>query len=125
VSGDAEALVRRLYAAWPAKDRATVESILADDFHFTSPLDNRLDRETFFARCWPNSATMKRVDMQRVLVDGDLVMVTYELTVDDGKRFRNTEALLVKGGKVHDVEVYFGWDLPHPAKPGGFVDAQK
>jgi hypothetical protein len=26
---------------------------LIADFHFTSPLDNRLDRETYFRRCWP------------------------------------------------------------------------
>ncbi|MBC8073154.1 MAG: nuclear transport factor 2 family protein [Deltaproteobacteria bacterium] len=122
MSGETEALVRRLYAAWPAKDRATVDSIVADDFHFTSPLDNRLDRETFFARCWPNSATMQRIDVQRVLVDGDTVVVTYELTADGGKRFRNTEALRVRGGKVQEVEVYFGWNLPHPAPLGGFVE---
>jgi len=30
------------------KDRAAIEKIIAEDFHFTSPLDNRLDRETYF-----------------------------------------------------------------------------
>lgn len=115
-------LVRRLYAGWAANDRATVESIIADDFHFTSPLDNRLDRKTFFARCWPNAADMARFEIDRLVVMGDRVYVTYELTTKGGKRFRNTELLTVHDGKVHDVEVYFGWDIPHPAVDGGFVD---
>jgi uncharacterized protein YndB with AHSA1/START domain len=41
--------------AYVAKDRAAIERLIAGDFHFTSPLDNRLDRATYFARCWPNS----------------------------------------------------------------------
>ncbi|HWB82340.1 MAG TPA: DUF899 family protein [Nannocystaceae bacterium] len=118
----AAALVRRLYAAWPADDRATVESLVADDFHFTSPLDNRLDRATFFARCWPNARGMARLDIAQLMVQREHVYVTYELTTKDGKRFRNTEKLTVREGKVHDVEVYFGWDLPHAAKVGGFID---
>ena len=31
-----------------------MERLIAEDFHFTSPLDNRLDRKTYFERCWPN-----------------------------------------------------------------------
>jgi ketosteroid isomerase-like protein len=45
------ALARAGYEAYVTKDRASLERILADDFHFTSPLDNRLDRATYFARC--------------------------------------------------------------------------
>src|SRR5688500_6958097 len=122
MSDDTAAMVRRLYAAWPAKDRATVEALVDDDFHFTSPLDNHLDRASFFARCWPNSAHMKSLELMRLTVDGGLVLVTYEAETDEGKRFRNTEALRVAAGKVQEVEVYFGWDLPHPAPLGGFVD---
>lgn len=115
-------VVRRYFAAWPARDRAAAEAVVADDFHFTSPLDNRLDRETFFARCWPNSETMAALDLKRVVADGATVFVTYELAGKDGYRFRNSEVLTVRGDQVSEVEVYFGWDLPHKAEPGGFVD---
>ena len=40
----------------------------------------------------------------------------------DGKRFRNTEILTVRDRKIQDVEVYFGWSLPHRAPEGGFVE---
>jgi ketosteroid isomerase-like protein len=46
------AIARAAYRAYVTKDRAALEALLADDFHFTSPLDNRLDRDTYFRRCW-------------------------------------------------------------------------
>ena len=59
---DAVAIARAAYEAYVAKDRAAIEKLIADDFHFTSPLDNRIDRATYFARCWPNSAWIKDFD---------------------------------------------------------------
>jgi hypothetical protein len=58
---------------WPAKDRAAAESLVADDFTFTSPLDNRLNRTTFFARCWPNSDTTASLEITRLVPDDELV----------------------------------------------------
>jgi hypothetical protein len=58
VSYDLAALARASYRAYRDKDRETIEALIADDFHFTSPLDNRIDRSTYFARCWPNSASI-------------------------------------------------------------------
>jgi hypothetical protein len=43
--------VRRVYEAYGAKDRGAIKAIIDDDFHFTSPLDNRIDRQTYFDRC--------------------------------------------------------------------------
>jgi hypothetical protein len=122
MSNDPEALVRRWFAIWLTADREAAEVVVAEDFHFTSPLDNRLDRKMFFERCWPNSASMGRFDIVRLVTTGQTVMVTYELALKSGKRFRNTEAITVDGDQVHEAEVYFGWDLPHKAPEGGFVD---
>jgi hypothetical protein len=41
----------------------------------------------------------------------DEVVVTYECTTTDGRRFRNTELLTFEGDRIRKVEVYFGWDL--------------
>lgn len=113
--------MRRYFAAWACQDQGTVESMTAEGFHFTSPLDNRIDRKTFFERCWPNSAAMSAFDLQRVIAHGDEVIVTYQLTLKDGRRLRNTEVIKVHSGQIVDVEVYFGWDLPHQAPVGGFL----
>ena len=119
---DPIAIVKRCYQAYVDKDRAALEAIAADDFHFTSPLDNRLDRKTYFERCWPNSETAAGFEYKNLVADGGRVFVTYEGKGASGKSFRNTEILTVRDGKIVDVEVYFGWDVPHKAPVGGFVD---
>ena len=52
---DSAEIVKRAYRAYVDKDRSAIERLIADDFRFTSPLDNRIDRKTYFERCWPNS----------------------------------------------------------------------
>jgi ketosteroid isomerase-like protein len=119
---DAISVARAAFDAYATKDRSLLESVIAEDFHFTSPLDNRINRETYFERCWPNSEWLEGFDFVDAISDGDRVFVTYEARKQDGGRFRNTEVHTVKGGKIVDVEVYFGWSLPHKAAPGGFVN---
>jgi ketosteroid isomerase-like protein len=120
---DPAAIARASYRAFADHDRAGFEALLADDFHFTSPLDNRIDRTTFFTRCWPNSAMIAGFALIRVVPDDERVFVTYEGRTAGGKCFRNTEILTVRDGKIVEVEVYFGWNIPHDAAPGRFVTA--
>ena len=122
MSNNPLAVARACYQAYVDKDRTAIEALIADDFCFTSPLDNGIDRATYFARCWPNSATLAEFDFKYLAADGDRVFVTYEGRTTSGKNFRNTEVLMVRGGKITDAEVYFGWTIPHEAADGGFVD---
>jgi ketosteroid isomerase-like protein len=122
MNSDSIRIARESYDAYVRKDRAAIEALIADDFHFTSPLDNRLDRSTYFERCWPNSQRIRAFDYVHLLADGDRVFVTYEGSNVDGGRFRNTEILTMRGQQIIEAEVYFGWSLPHKAPPGGFTD---
>lgn len=122
MTNDPVAIARASYEAYASKDRAQIEALIADDFHFTSPLDNRIDRATYFARCWPNSETSESFDFINLVADGDRVFVTYEGRSKQGHSSRNTEIVTVREGKITDVEVYFGWSIPHEARPGGFID---
>jgi ketosteroid isomerase-like protein len=119
---DPAAIARGSYQAYADKDRAALDALLAPDFHFTSPLDNHLDRATYFKRCWPNSQNLRRFEFIHVVPAGDSVFVTYEAETTNGKRFRNTEVLTLRDGKITGAEVYFGWNIPHEAAPGGFID---
>lgn len=121
MKADAVAVARASYEAYVKKDRATIEKLIAADFHFTSPLDNRIDRATYFTRCWPNSERIKGFDFINFVADGDWVFVTYEGHSTDGRSFRNTEIITVRDGKIVEVEVYFGWNIPHKAELGGFL----
>ena len=119
---DLTSLAHAYYRSYVDKDRAAIEALLAPDFHFTSPLDNRLDRATYFERCWPNSAVISAFELKNILADGDRVFVTYDGVGEGAKGFRNTEILTFREGKVVDVQCYFGWPVPHPAVAGGFID---
>lgn len=118
---DAVSIARAAYEAYVSKDRAAIEALIAGDFHFSSPLDNRLDRAGYFARCWPNSKMTESFEFIHLVQHGEQVFVTYEARTTGGRRFRNTEIVTVRGSKIVEVEVYFGWDLPHKGAVGGFV----
>jgi ketosteroid isomerase-like protein len=120
---DPLAIARASYQAYVDKDRAAIEALIADDFRFTSPLDNHIDRKTYFARCWPNSATLAGFDFIHLVPHGDRVFVTYEGRSTSGRQFRNTEILTVRHGQIAEAEVYFGWTIPHEAVEGGSVNS--
>jgi ketosteroid isomerase-like protein len=112
VPQDRTQLARRLYEAFAAGDRDSVESILTDDFRFSSPPDPDLDRSGYFERCWPGSGMGQAFEFVRLIEHGDEVIISYELTSADGGRGRNTEVLTFRGDQVCRAEVYFGWELP-------------
>ena len=103
-------LVRELFSAYRSGDRKVVENLLSDDFTFTSPVDDHIDKATYFERCWPNHRSIKDHDIEKLFDRDNEVFVRYLLHKEDGKRFRNTEFFTVEGDKIKSVEVYFGAD---------------
>jgi ketosteroid isomerase-like protein len=112
--------VKRALQAYLDKDRAAIEAVIADEYRFTSPRDNALDRATYFARCWPASEVMTSMEIIHGSEDGELAWVVYDGTINT--RFRNAELHRVRDGRIVETQVFFGWALPHPAPPGGFID---
>lgn len=116
-------LSRACLQAYVNKAREDAELLIAQDFRFTSPLDNALDRATYFETCWPNSAAMRAVRIIEAVDSGDRAFVIYEADTAT-KRFRNCEMHTSRGDQLVSVEVYFGWNLPHRASPGRHVDPE-
>jgi ketosteroid isomerase-like protein len=104
-------LAREMYGAYESADREAIERLIADEFTFYSPYDAGIDRDRYFERCWANAGQIESFEFKRMLEAGNEVIVTYESTKADGKRFCNTEVLTFDGDQVTKVEVYFGWDL--------------
>jgi ketosteroid isomerase-like protein len=115
------AVVRACLQAYVDKDRAAIEALIAEDYHFTSSIDNSLDCETYFEVCWPNSNSMTGFDYIYQIEDGDRAFIVYEGRTDRGKAFRNAEVHIVRNGQLVTTEVYFGWDLPHKVPKGKHV----
>jgi hypothetical protein len=97
-----------LYDAYRDRRRADAEALLAPEFSFTSPYDDRIDRAAFFHRCWPNGDRIRAFRIERIAADADGAFVVYFCTAEDGTSFRNTEYLTVSNGRVTRAEVYFG-----------------
>jgi ketosteroid isomerase-like protein len=101
-------IIRALFAAYAAKTRDVVETLLADDFTFTSPYDDAIDRATYFERCWPNSARFRSVAIERICESGSEAFALYRVETVDGLTFRNTELFGFAGERVRSVTVFFG-----------------
>ena len=101
-------IIRGIFAAYLANDRKRVENVLADDFRFTSPYDDHIDKPTYFERCWKGSDWIERHELEKIVVDGNEAFVTYKCIAKGGKSFRNTEFFVFAGDKVRSIDVYFG-----------------
>lgn len=104
-----EAVVRAAFQYYLAQDHDSAFALYGDDFSFTSPQDDHIDKAAFFDRCFP---TASRVTAQRMLhvtpADDETVFVYYEYDLPTGDTHRNMEAITVRDGLIRDVQVFFG-----------------
>lgn len=119
---DPAEVVRRLFQAFNEDDRDAAKALVADDYRFTTPMDNGVDKASFFARCWPSDNGVGDFRIVRLFVDGEAVATTFEARTRDGVRIRTAGVNRVRDGQIFEAEAYFGWSIPHRAPPGGFVD---
>lgn len=103
-----EQLVRDCLTAYATDDRQLIEAALGDDFTFTSPYDDHINRAEYFERCWSQRHRIKSHDVEKILVEGDAGFVLYTLHPAEGESFRNTEFFNAKDGKLASIEVFFG-----------------
>ncbi len=103
----------KFFEVYRAQDEAAARSMVAPDFHFTSPRDDHLDVERYFEICFPTVEHFASQTMMEAAEVGDTVLVRYEYEVTGGGgRFRNVEALTIDdAGLVREVEVYFGGEV--------------
>jgi ketosteroid isomerase-like protein len=101
-------IIRAIFAAYLSNDRMAVEDAFTDDFRFTSPYDDEIDKATYFVRCWRVADWIERHELEKILVEGNEAFVTYKCLAKDGRRFRNTEFFSFAGDKIKRIDVYFG-----------------
>src|SRR5713101_8994708 len=101
-------IIRALFAAYLSNDRKAVEDAFTDDFRFTSPYDDEIDKATYFVRCWRVTDWIERHELERIFVEGDGAFVTYKCVAKGGKSFRNTEFFSFEGDRIKRIDVYFG-----------------
>lgn len=101
--------VRELQAAFDAQDADAADRLVADDFTFTSPQDDHLDKAEWMRVCFPTAEHFGSRTMLAVQQLGDDVVAYYEYEVaESGERYRNVEVLRVRDGQVVQTRVFFG-----------------
>jgi ketosteroid isomerase-like protein len=109
-----EKTIRQYYTAFEKKDWNLMTQILADGFTFSSPLDDHIKVEAFKERCWPNAYSIKRFDVEKLVVNGEDAFVITNGWTTDGKLFRNGEYFRVKDGTIREYECFFGRGINYP-----------
>jgi ketosteroid isomerase-like protein len=109
-STTAEAVARMYYKAWEKNDWGPFDSLLADNFTFTSAAgDDHISKGVFKKGCWDTQIDfIQRFDVERVLGNDAEAFVKYLCHTKNGKSFRNVEYFRVRDGKVESIECYFG-----------------
>jgi hypothetical protein len=112
-----EEVARKWYAAWEKRDWGPVDSLLADNFTFTSAAgDDHISKSTFKTRCWETQIDfIGHFDLERVTTGSEDAFVKYLCHTKDGKSFRNVEYLQIKNGKLQSIECYFGEQSSFPS----------
>jgi len=101
-------IVTASMTAYRAQDREAAERIFADDFVFTSPQDDRIDRATWFAVCFPTADRFVSHELLEMVPTAIGVITLYEYELQNGERYRNTELAVVRDGRIAEVQVFFG-----------------
>ena len=97
--------VRRL----PDEGRAKLSrDALADDFTFTSPYDDAIDKADYFERCWPVSRTHRTNEVERIFAQGDAGLRAPIGSDQQGRRIPQHRVLRVRRRQVKSIDVYFG-----------------
>jgi ketosteroid isomerase-like protein len=112
-----EEIIRKWYAAWEKKDLSTFNSLLADNFTFSSAAgDDHISKSTFKTQCWDTQVDfIGHFDLERITTGAEDAFVKYLCHTKNGKSFRNVEYLRIKNGRLESIECYFGAQSSFPS----------
>ena len=108
----ASEVVRAAFQAYLDQDLESERALLADDFTFTSPQDDHIDRAAFLDRCFPTAGRLRSQHILELVDAGDsAAFILYEYELLTGERHRNTEFIKVRDGQLVETQVFFGAQL--------------
>ncbi len=105
-----ETAVRKYYRLWETKDWAPFDTLLADDFTFTSANDDdHISKVAFKRECWDTQIDfIKSFDLETIITRPGEVFVKYLCHTKNGKQFRNVEYHRIRDRRIVAIECYFG-----------------
>ena len=110
-AADPTDIVRQYLGAHETKDRMMLEAVIGENFTFSSPEDNYINRAEYFERCWPNAQGIAAINVEKIFLHQDEAFTQFVVATKDGKQYRNTEYLKFEGGRIVRADAYFGREL--------------
>jgi ketosteroid isomerase-like protein len=100
--------VKKYFNAFEKQDREFAENLLSKNFTFTSPYDDHIGKTAYFEKCWSENMKNTKYQILELVENEHEAFVTYEARNQNGEKFRNTELFKFDGGKLKEVQVFFG-----------------
>ena len=100
-------------AAYHRQDIKTATRLLADDFTFTSPQDDHIDKASYLERCFP-TADRFRIGNLRSCLRETTASSALRDQLTTGDRYRNAEYITVRDGRLVETQVFFGGRVQPP-----------
>lgn len=105
---NAMSVVERYKQAFGSGDVQTARSLLADDLHFTGPIDEFNNADDYVQSLAKLGQIVTGTDVRKVLAGGDDVVTIYDLhTSTPAGTSAVAEWATVKDGKIAELRVYF------------------
>jgi ketosteroid isomerase-like protein len=99
-------IVRASVAAFQTQDRDAAAELLAPDFVFSSPQDDRIDKFRYLEVCFPTAGRFLRDQILELTeLDDERVFLLYEYELVDGGTYRNVELITVHEGHIRGTQV--------------------
>ena len=104
-------IIKEYFSCYETSDKGALEKLLDDKFEFSSPHDTRLDKSTYFERCWGFNKKVKQYQILKFLGNKNEAFLSYRAVTYDKHEIENAEYFEIKGGKILKIKVYYG-NLP-------------
>lgn len=102
-----ETSVEKYFSAWQKRDWNFVANALTEDFTFTSPYDNHIDRREYKKKCWDAVEEIGEFEFVSIVENENEAFVRYRNKIN-GEKVQNTEHFIFEGEKLKAVVVFFG-----------------
>lgn len=108
--------IRDYYRAYQERDRATLETLLAPDFHFISAFGEYRDRDAMLDEIWPHVGQTWATNLRIFGKEPEFVAVyEHERTPNMTQPpMTMAEYIRFEGGRIAAIEVFVGRPLEEP-----------
>jgi ketosteroid isomerase-like protein len=111
-------IAEQFLAAWTSGDTEAALALAQPDLHFKGPIEEWHRAIDHLNALRPVASIVRRVDLHRTVVDGNEVVIVYDLVTDTPVgTARIAEWKTIRDGRISEIRAYFD---SYPWRSAGF-----